>query len=149
MFGFFFGGLCLIGLSALLWSRPRLGRFGRGCHGRGHGRYGLYGVLDRLDTAPGQEKAILAAVDELRDMTHPLHERVRQSRAELAGALRGDRFDDQAIDGVVRRHSEDLTALGAAFASSLRKVHDALDPEQRRKLARIIESGWGFGPHFA
>jgi len=146
MFGFFFGGLCLIGAAALLWSRPRFHRFGRGCHGHRHGRHGLYGVLDRLDTAPGQEKAILSAIDELRDMTHPLHDRVRQSRSELASALRGERFDDAAIDGVVQRHSEDLTVLGAGLASTLRKVHEALDPEQRKRLSRMLESGWSFGP---
>ena len=67
MFGFLFGAACLGGLAALLFRRNHHhhGTCGHGHGGRFHrGRHFLYAAFERLDTTPGQEKAVTAAIDE-------------------------------------------------------------------------------------
>ncbi|MFZ5895730.1 MAG: Spy/CpxP family protein refolding chaperone [Myxococcota bacterium] len=153
MFGFFFGAICLGGLAALLFSRPHH-RFGHRGHcggfgGRyGRGRYGINMAFDRLDTTPGQEKAILAALDELSESARGVRSRVASSRSDVADALRSDHFDSDRVHNVVARHAEDFATLGNSVTATLAKIHEALDPEQRKRLARWLDSGPGFF-HFA
>jgi uncharacterized membrane protein len=103
---------------------------------------GLYGLFHRLDTSPGQEKAIRAAVEELRDTVSGFSPELRASRTELANAMRGEVFDARALEGALDGHMVELRSLGSAVTTTLAKVHEALDPDQRRRLARMIESGW-------
>lgn len=150
MFGFLIGAACLGGLVALVSHRPWHGghRWHRGFGFRGRGfhraRFFLNALFDRLDTTPGQEKAILAAVSELRESAGNVHERLRSSRAEVAEALREDEFHEDRVRAVVDRHAEELVGLGGAGAEALAKIHEALDPDQRKQLARWIESGSSF-----
>ena len=142
MFGFLFGALCLGGLYMVL-KHPRHG-FGRRCHGHGFRRYGLYRAFQHLDTTPGQEKAIVAAIDELENEAGDLRSKVRASRQAVGTALRGEHLDEAVLESLVAQHTSDFAAFGARAISMLGKIHEVLDPEQRRRLARLIESGpWG------
>ncbi len=151
MFGFLIGAACLGGLAALL-HRPHHHHFGHhyghGCHGfRGGSRRrsaGLYFAFQRLDTTPGQEKAIIAAIDEFREGARTLRNKVRASRTEVAAALRAEHFDAARFDAVVARHAEDFATMGSGASVALGKIHEALDPEQRQRLARWLESYPGF-----
>jgi len=155
MFGFFFGAVCLGGLAALLFTRPHrhfghrghYGHCGSGFRGR-FGRYGINMAFEKLDTTPGQEKAILAALDELRESARAVRSRVTSSRGDVAEALRAEHFDTDKVHTVVARHAEDFATLGNGFTATLAKIHEALDPEQRKRLARWLDSGPGFF-HFA
>ncbi len=153
MFGFLFGAACLGGLVALAFHGPRHGhwhgrRWHRGGFGFGRpfqrGRFLLNSLFDRLDTTPGQEKAILAAISELRESAGDVREKLRSSRTEVAEALREEVFEEDRVRAVVDRHAEELVNLGGAGAQALGKIHEALDSEQRKQLARWIESGHGF-----
>ncbi|MGC4095427.1 MAG: periplasmic heavy metal sensor [Polyangiaceae bacterium] len=153
MFGFFFGAICLGGLAALLFKpHHRFGHrrhCGPGWHGRfGRARYGIDMAFDRLDTTPGQEKAILAALEDLGESARAMRSKLHGSRGEVAEALRAEHFDSERVNGVVARHAEDFATLGNAFTTTLAKIHEALDPEQRKRLARWLDSGSGFF-HFA
>lgn len=148
MFGFLFGAVCLGGLAALLFHRNHhYGRhgFGRGYGGRFHrGRHFLHAAFERLDTTPGQEKAIVAALDEFRDSARAARGKVLASRGEVAAALREDEFQADRVRAVLSRSSEELVGLGDQGSETLGKIHEALDPEQRKRLARWVESGPGF-----
>jgi Spy/CpxP family protein refolding chaperone len=150
MFGFFVGTLCVIGFVAVLRRRSwgRYGYWSHHRHGWGHhhgpGRWGgagLYGLFHRLDTSPGQEKAIRAAVEELRDTMSSFTPELRASRGELANAMRGEVFDARALEGALDGHMVEARSFGSAVLGTLAKVHETLDPDQRRRLARMIESG--------
>ncbi|HWA73692.1 MAG TPA: periplasmic heavy metal sensor [Polyangiaceae bacterium] len=147
MFGFLFGAACLGGLAALLFRRHHH-HYGCG-HGHGHGRFHrgrhfMNAAFERLDTTPGQEKAVVAAIDEFRDSARAVRQKVMASRGDVAAALREERFEPERVRAVLSRNAEEVATLGDAGAQALAKVHEALDPEQRKRLARWIESGPGF-----
>lgn len=146
MFGFIFGTLCLIAFVSVL-SRRRYWRhhgYGFGCggpFGRRRGRWGLYGIFQELDTSPGQEKAIRAALGDLRRTLDELLPRFDSARGDVAAALRDEQFDAQKLEASIDGRSVELGQLTRAVSSALGKAHEALDPDQRRRLARIIEAG--------
>jgi len=152
MFGFLFGTACLIGLVAVIARGRRGYRFGRHWHHRhGHGygygpRAALHGLLERLDTAPGQEKVILGAVDEFVDRARDSGRDIRETRRDIANAVRGERVDEARLAEVFGRHDAAIDKLRAASVDALRKVHEALDERQRKVLGDLLDSGhFGYG----
>jgi Spy/CpxP family protein refolding chaperone len=109
--------------------------------GRGGSRGVLRGLFTRLDTTPGQEKAILTALDGLRERVHSARQELLGAGKELAAAFGGELLDQAALEALFARK----VALGQAVGEELRAfiavVHEALDPEQRRRLAELIEDG--------
>lgn len=169
MIGFLIGTVCLIGLLKVV----RHGRGYGGCHGGGYGRHGGYGggqeggrgwrrggwgeggsfgprmflrsIFERLDTTPGQEKVIIAAMEELKDTARSIKSEAREARTDFAKAMRGESFDEVALGGATARVEGAVDSLRKAGISAFAKVHEALDDRQRQKLADIMESGPGFG----
>lgn len=155
MFGFLIGFLCLALLIAVL----RGGRRGCGGHHRGRGWHGghhgggwrhrggptrfLGFVFDRLETTPGQEKEIRAAVEELFDKARDLRREGDASRNDIAKLLRTENLDETVLGELFARHDERLREMQKAFADALGKVHQTLDPEQRARLASFLESERG------
>lgn len=141
MFGFVVGSLCLVGF-VKVW-RHR-GWRASGWHGRRFGRRGhwaLYRAFQELDTSPGQEKAIREAVGELRRSFETLGPQLDGTRREVASALRNDEFDVLGVEASFDRQTTEFGRLRSVVATALAKIHDALDPDQRRRLARLIEAG--------
>ena len=150
MFGLLFGTLCLVGLVVVL-ARGRRG-FRRHGHWHGHGygwgpRGAVNAVLARLDTAPGQEKVIVAAVEEFIDRARESGRKVRDTRRDFASSVRGDQVDETRLASVFGEHDAALSDVRRAALDALRKVHEALDERQRKILADIVESGGYFGMH--
>jgi hypothetical protein len=160
MFGFIFGTVCLIGLVHVL-------RRGRGWHGRwGYGGYGYDGcsrgpagrggfgggprrwflrsIFERLDTTPGQEKAIMSALEELANERRVVREEAQQTRADLARAVAGGVVDDTTLEETFARHDRLLAQLRVPFVEALKKVTLALDERQRKELADMVQ-GSSFG----
>ena len=153
MFGFFIGFLCFAALICVL----RAGRRGR-CGGRGwHGGRGRHGgrwggggpkrflgfVYERLRTTPTQEREIGSAIDELFEKAQELRREGRSSRADIAKLLRTETLDETILGELFARHDERLRDVQKAFADALGRVHLALDPEQRDRLATLLEGEHG------
>jgi hypothetical protein len=122
----------------------------RGGYGRWRGGWGrsffLRALFERLDTSPGQEKAIRAALDELRAATRSVREEMNGARVDVARVIRGDRVDDETLGEVSAKATAAAESMRSATAGALGKIHDALDERQRNMLADLIESGpGGFG----
>jgi hypothetical protein len=151
MFGIIFGTLCLVGLVVVI-ARGRRG-FGHGrFHHHGHAwgfgpRAVLNGVLARLDTAPGQEKVIVAAVERFMDSARESGRKVRDTRAELASSMRGEALDEARLGEVFGRHDAALGDVRTAAVDALRTIHETLDARQRKLFADLVESGGYFGWH--
>lgn len=129
--------------------RGRHGGFRGPFAGRGRG-FLLRGFFERLDTTPGQEKVILAALDELETAGRGVKDDVRGARSELATALRGESFDEIALGGATARIEGAVDSLRKAGIDAFAKIHGALDERQRGLLADWIERSpggfGGFGP---
>jgi Spy/CpxP family protein refolding chaperone len=146
MLGFIFGTVCLIGLIKVL--RRGHGGYGRwGGHAmRGHGGYGprrwlMRSMFERLQTTPGQEKAIVGAIDELREERVVLREEAQQTRSDLARALGGGFIDDGTLEETFARHDRLLAQVRVSFVEALKKVSEALDERQRKQLADMLQGG--------
>jgi len=157
--GFVIGTICLIGLVRVLVGRRTYGGFhhygGHGGHGYppwgwgypsphfgGRGRGFFFSILARLDATPSQEKAILSALDELKDTARELRGTVRDTRADVARTLRGPQFDESALQNAEQRIDGAAQKLRGVAAGTLGKIHGVLDDRQRKILGEMIESGW-------
>jgi hypothetical protein len=142
MIGFLIGTVCLIGLVKVI-------RGGRGWHGhgrwRGYGRggfgprAGLRFLFERLDTSPGQEKVILGVVEDLWKTKREVGEELIQSRHDVARAMRGERFDEPALDEAFGRQDALIAKLRASVKAALATVHEALDDRQRKVAGDMLE----------
>ncbi|HMI85414.1 MAG TPA: periplasmic heavy metal sensor [Polyangiaceae bacterium] len=111
----------------------------------GRGRGVVYSLLGRLEATPGQEKAILAALDELKEIARELRGIGRDVRGDVARAIRGPMLDDVALEGATARIDDATLKLRAAARAAIAKIHGALDDRQRKMLADIIDSSWRGG----
>jgi hypothetical protein len=169
MIGFIIGAACAVGIAKMLRRRAWYGHYGHGGYGhacgpagfRGMGgpgmrsmrspaRWALRGLFERLETTPGQERAILAALDELRENRKTVRDEAKQTRVDLAHAIEGGLIEDSTLEDAFARQDRTLAQLRVVFTEALKKVVEVLDPDQRKELARWLEggffrSGWG-GP---
>lgn len=155
MLGFIFGTVCLIGLVKVL-------RRGGGWHGHGHWGHHAYGpaygpgagfggprrwflrsLFERLETTPGQEKAIVAALDELRENRKVLRIEAEQTRGDLGRAVAGGLIDDSTLEETFARHDRQLAQLRVSFVEALKKITEVLDERQRKQIAGLLEGGLG------
>ena len=125
-------------------------RGGRGEHGeRGgpwnRGRGMIDAILGRLEATPGQEKAVLAAIDELKATASELRGTGRDVRSEVARAVRGPLLDDVVLEGATARIDDATLKLRAAVKTAIVKIHEVLDDRQRKMLADMIDSSWRGG----
>src|SRR5690606_23940953 len=144
------------------WAGRHWGHHHGGCSGRRHhhhhhhrhgpppvGRTWLWSALARLDLSPAQEKVVRAEVDRLRERAGALREEAKSSRGDMAASVRGDSLDEETLAGMFVRQDDLLRELRGDLAGALGRIHAALDPEQRERLADLIERGpgadWGRG----
>jgi hypothetical protein len=120
---------------------------GHGWHGGWGPRMFLRSLFQRLETTPGQEKAIVAALDELRENRRVIREEMRHTREDIGRVIGGGLVDDGVLEETFARHDRLAAQLRVAFVEALRKVTETLDEGQRKKVARFVEGGgfprWG------
>lgn len=148
MLGILIGTVCLVGLVKVI-RRARRGRFGFGRRSpwgrRGFGGPGsfLRSILERLDATPAQERVIASAVQEVQGEASKSRGELRRSRADLAKAIRGPNFDEVLFGELFARHDEAIETMRKSVFGAMARVHEALDEQQRARLADLIESGRG------
>jgi uncharacterized membrane protein len=111
----------------------------------------LYAALERIDATPAQERFIVAEIEKLSDRLHVARGNLRESRGDLAAALRGPALDDAALGAVMGRVDGATGEVRAAAIDALRAIHGVLDDKQRAQLADILDKGaggwWRMGPY--
>ena len=141
MFGFVIGALCLVGLIKVVRSL----RYGHhGYYGGGRAarrRWHLRWAFSRLGTTPSQEKVILDAADALDGEREKLWEELRQARVDLAAAMKGEAFDEAKVRAAFERQQTLLAALQEKALEQAKLVFDALQPDQRKTIADVLELG--------
>jgi hypothetical protein len=109
-------------------------------------RFFIRSVLSRVNATPAQERAIGDAFQEFRDDIKKLGGgEGRRSRQEIADALRRPTFDGVVLGEQFARHDTVLEGARKSFVGLVARVHDTLEPEQRSRLASLVERGPRFG----
>ena len=104
-------------------------------------------LFEALDTTVGQEKVIKAAYKEVRDAMGHVEGEAEETRAQIANAIRRGTVDETEMGELYARHDEKLRTIRTAFFGALAKVTDALDEDQRKKLADMLERSDRGGAH--
>jgi hypothetical protein len=122
-----------------------------GCGGRGRhfgafrSRFGqslwLRRLFSRLDTTPGQEREIRSALEDFQNLALDARKGLGESRADIARAMTGDTFDDDAVGRAGARVEATFFQVQEALRSTLKRIHGVLDPKQRARLAELVEQG--------
>lgn len=162
MIGFIVGTLCLVALIATVrrHSYARYGYYGPCARGYGYGppwreygpRHGPRSLLRelfvRLDTTPGQEKAIVALLEHARDKAYQSKRALYETRKQVAALLGSDVLDKNALTTLLEQPQVELGRLSHELADTLSAVHELLDDRQRRALGELIADGsLGYGRH--
>ena len=161
MFGFFFGTLCLFGLFKLARHSACHRRYG--CHGAGgwgghRGRRGRFQgdrlnaayaraagevFKRRLDIDEEQELIVDHAITDAHKALDELAKELRDTRASLADAVRGETVDDAALAAAFSRHDDALGRTRRQVVSAARQIHAVLDADQRQQVADWLAKGEG------
>ena len=132
MFGLFIGTVSLIGLMKV-WRR-----------GGGPRRWMLRRLFERLDTTPGQEKVVMAAVDDVQRKGWAARASLFNARGEVAKAMRSETFDSTTINEVLEKQQANVNELKQSVREGLQQIHEAMTLKQRGQLADLVE----FGPQY-
>jgi hypothetical protein len=108
---------------------------------RGGRAYLLRHILRRVETTPTQERAIEEAFAELTRSGKPLRAEAKQSRADLAAAMRRTSLDEVALGEMFARHDRLAEDIRKALVGFLARVHEILDDIQRERFASLLEKG--------
>ena len=119
----------------------------RGSFGGLRGKAILWEAFRRLDTTPGQEKAIRGVIDDLRARKGAIRDELKKARGDAARAMRGEQWDENALGEALGRIDTSVDAARKAIVEAMAKTHEVLDDKQRNILADLIERGGfrGFG----
>jgi Spy/CpxP family protein refolding chaperone len=152
MFGWIVGTVCLVALIATV-KRHRYGRFGYPHHFVGHyaprrgfrGRGIMRGLFLQLETTPGQENAIVAALDEAFERLRGLKGELAGTRRELGALVGSQSLDRAALEALLARQRSNMDAATGELVRTLERIHEVLDDAQRRELGALIAEG-SLGP---
>ena len=153
MFGFIIGTACLIGLIKVARGGCGGGYYGghwghrgfRGGWGGGPQSWMLRGLSYRIGATPGQEKVIGEAFENIRGAFSKLHDEKEKARKDVASSFKGETFDHDPLKAAFTRHDALLEEIQRTVLVELSKVHEALNPEQRKQVADLLENGFGHG----
>jgi len=111
---------------------PGMGRHGGGMHGIGR-------VMDELDVTPEQEKKLFAIFDGVRGEMRDTMIDFRSTRGEVLDILGAATIDRAAVEKLRAERVAALDAASKTMSAALVEAAEVLTPEQRAKLATIIE----------
>lgn len=134
MFGFLVGTLSLIGFI-------KVARWGRYGHRGGARRWMMRRLFQQLDTTPGQEKVIASATETAERAMWQAREKFVAARAAYAKAMRAETFDSAAVNEAFEVQQAAADEVKKTVREGMQQIHEALSPEQRNRLADLVEFG--------
>jgi Spy/CpxP family protein refolding chaperone len=95
----------------------------------------------KLDLTEPQVATLAAILDELKTERAQASVDQRRRISALAEAIESASFDDQRIAAIGEEQKRSDDRIREAVARALRKLHEALDEEQRKRLAYLLRTG--------
>lgn len=95
----------------------------------------------RLELSEDQVALLATVLDELKTERAQAAVDQRRRVSALAEAIEGSAFDEQRVAGASEEQAKSEERIRAAVAAALRKIHAALDDEQRKRLAYLLRTG--------
>jgi len=95
----------------------------------------------RLGIDEEQEGIVDHALIDLRSAVKELVTELKDTRATVADAFRGETVDDAALSSAFSRHDDALGRARRQIVSALKQIHAVLTPKQREKAADWGGSG--------
>ncbi|RST84354.1 periplasmic heavy metal sensor [Aquibium carbonis] len=122
--------------------------WGGGKHG---GMRGIGHVMSELDVTPEQEKKLFSIFDGVRGEMRDTMIDFRSTRGEVLDILGAATVDPAAVEKLRAERVAALDAASKTMTAALVEAAEVLTPEQRGKLAKLIEErgeggrrgGWG------
>jgi Spy/CpxP family protein refolding chaperone len=100
-------------------------------------------LLRRIGATPEQEKAILAETDALASLAFALRGDAAALREDLAQLLVEPAVDSARVAAALDARLGKAAELRTRLAEAVSRIHAALGPEQRARVAELVR----FGPH--
>lgn len=104
-------------------------------------------MVTRLDATPEQEKVIREEVDRVATRVRGGKDELKSLRVDIGRAMRAPSLDETAMGEAFARQDDRLRDLRMDLVGSLARIHEALDEDQRDKLADMLESARRHGPY--
>lgn len=149
-FAYGYGGWGRHGYPAGPWEGPCEGYAGGAGYGpawRGRRKGLLRGMFARLDTTPGQEKAIVSLLELAGERLRALRGDMRGTRKEIAALFASEVLDTNALEALFAQHRATFDRLSSEGVQTLAAIHELLDPKQRRMLSELLADG-SFGASY-
>ena len=123
----------------------RWGRWQRRHHHGHHGPFGrrwLWHVSEELQLSPAQERALVEVLEATRRLVPvPSPDTARQGFEHIAQALGSASFSEGPLQAHFAQSDEAQKAARQNFSEALRKLHEALTPSQRERIASFLRRG--------
>ena len=96
-------------------------------------------LFHELEVTPSQRSSLESAFRGFKDEARGIKSALFGGRHDLAEALRGEDLDVDLLGSTLAGGDETLDRARRAVANLTAEVHKILDPEQRERLADILE----------
>src|SRR4051812_42741177 len=90
---------------------------------------------DYIEATPQQRQVIEEAKNQIMGAMQARHKDNAQSHQQLMASLTGNKVDERALYDFADARAQDIKDLAKVIVPQIVKVHDALTPAQRQKLA--------------
>jgi len=128
-------GALTVLVAAALARRAAWRRFSR------RGAFGPRRILRRIGATPEQERAVLAETDALAEVFAALRRDAGALRVDLADLLAAPALEPSGVAAALDARLGRTAELRARLAEAVARVHAALGPEQRTRLAALVREG--------
>jgi Spy/CpxP family protein refolding chaperone len=98
-------------------------------------------ILRRIGATPEQERAVLAETDALAEVLSGLRRDASALRADLAELLASPSLDAARVGAALDARLGKAGELRTRLAEAVARVHAALGPDQRARLATLVREG--------
>lgn len=97
-------------------------------------------ALAEIKATDAQRKVVYAARDRVLQAVQSSRGDHRADMEQLLTLFSADKIDAQQVAALRAQHQDRITKVGDAVMQSVREVHDALDPNQRKVLAGYLKA---------